>query len=247
MRRYDCLALSVAMALLLAVCLSATAQPPRSLDDELLEGLRSEPLDEVDRELFDPQPGQGRAGESGDGIEDFDEQLKQELGAAGVSEQSNPLLEIARRMQLAGERISKNDSGSDTQNLQTGIVEDLSAMIEQARTNCRQCKPGSGQNQSTAPRGPIGPPKPNQGAAGTDSAKDPTGSNPRPPGNGQGATTDLEQVKAVIKDIWGQLPPGIREQMLQSPPEEFLPKYERLIEQYFRRLAEGGGGMVNDE
>ena len=62
MKVYDSLAFPVAMALLLT-CLSATAQPPRSLDDELLEGLRSEPLDEVDRELFDPQPGQGRAGE----------------------------------------------------------------------------------------------------------------------------------------------------------------------------------------
>jgi hypothetical protein len=31
--------------------------------------------------------------------------------------------------------------------------------------------------------------------------------------------------------------------MLQlQPPEEFLPKYESLIEEYFRRLAEGQGG-----
>ena len=241
MKRYDCLTLPVAMAVLLFACLPATAQPPRSLDDELLEGLRSEPLDEVDRELFDPQPGQGKAGESGDGSQDLDQRLKQELGAAGISEDSNPLLEIARRMQLAGERISKNDSGSDTQDLQTGIVEDLSAMIEQARKNCRQSKPGSNHKQQTALRGPIGPPNPNQGAPGTNSAENPTGSSNRPSGSGRGTTTDLEQVQAVIKDIWGQLPPNMREQMLQSPPEEFLPKYERLIEQYFRRLAEGSG------
>jgi len=241
MRRYDRFALPIAMAVLAAGALwvastAATAQPPRSLDDELLEGLQSDPLDEVDRELFDPP-----AAKPGDDSEDHDQRVKQELGAAGVSEESNPLLEIARRMRLVGNRISQNDSGSNTQDLQTGIVKDLNAMIEQARKNCRKCKPGNGQSQPTAQRQQIGQPSPNPGTPGTNPAKDPTGSNPRPPGNGEGVTADLEQVQAVIKDIWGQLPAGVREQMLQSPPEEFLPNYERLIEQYFRRLAEGKG------
>ena len=30
----------------------------------------------------------------------------------------------------------------------------------------------------------------------------------------------------------------VREQMRQSPNEEFLPQYELLIQEYFRRLAE---------
>ncbi len=36
------------------------------------------------------------------------------------------------------------------------------------------------------------------------------------------------------------LPQHDREQMLQLPPEEFPPKYELQIEDYFRRLAEEG-------
>ena len=42
----------------------------------------------------------------------------------------------------------------------------------------------------------------------------------------------------MMKDVWGQLPERAREQMLQSPPEKFLPKYELLIEKYYQRLAE---------
>jgi len=38
--------------------------------------------------------------------------------------------------------------------------------------------------------------------------------------------------------VWGQLPAKAREQMMQSPPEKFLPKYELLTEKYFKRLAE---------
>ena len=36
-----------------------------------------------------------------------------------------------------------------------------------------------------------------------------------------------------------ELPQHEREQMLQIPPEEFLPKYELQIEEYFRRLSQG--------
>jgi len=42
----------------------------------------------------------------------------------------------------------------------------------------------------------------------------------------------------LMKDVWGQLPQHDREQMSQSAPEQFLPKYELLIEKYYKRLAE---------
>ena len=44
-----------------------------------------------------------------------------------------------------------------------------------------------------------------------------------------------------MKQLWGELPQRDREQMLQLPVEEFLPEYELLIEDYFRRLSEEKG------
>jgi hypothetical protein len=41
-----------------------------------------------------------------------------------------------------------------------------------------------------------------------------------------------------MKDAWGNLPERIREQMMQTSVDEFLPKYELLIEKYFQRLSE---------
>jgi hypothetical protein len=49
---------------------------------------------------------------------------------------------------------------------------------------------------------------------------------------------DAQQMQGLLKDLWGQLPEKAREQMLQTSPEQFLPKYELMIEQYFKRLAE---------
>lgn len=49
---------------------------------------------------------------------------------------------------------------------------------------------------------------------------------------------NMEEMRTLLKSLWGELPEREREQMLQLPVEEFLPKYELLIEQYFQRLSE---------
>jgi hypothetical protein len=38
--------------------------------------------------------------------------------------------------------------------------------------------------------------------------------------------------------VWGQLPEKEREQMLQNSIDQFLPKYELMIEAYFKSLVE---------
>jgi hypothetical protein len=48
-------------------------------------------------------------------------------------------------------------------------------------------------------------------------------------------TTD---VKDLLRRFWGHLPDKLRDQMQASLSEQFLPKYERLIEEYYKRLAE---------
>ena len=58
---------------------------------------------------------------------------------------------------------------------------------------------------------------------------------------GKARKPDIEETRAAMSRLWGELPARARQQMLQSPVEEFSPKYEVLIEEYFRRLAEEKG------
>ena len=51
---------------------------------------------------------------------------------------------------------------------------------------------------------------------------------------------DLARLQQILKQLWGHLPPKLRDQMQSSSIEEFLPKYEKLIEEYYTRLAEEG-------
>jgi hypothetical protein len=84
-------------------------------------------------------------------------------------------------------------------------------------------KPGSGNKAGTGE---------NQGS--NRPAKDST-TRMGGPADGRAA---LERMKEMLNDVWGHLPPKVREQLQSSAPEEFLPKYEKLIEEYYKRLAE---------
>lgn len=53
-----------------------------------------------------------------------------------------------------------------------------------------------------------------------------------------GAKPDKDQTRSRILRLWGELPPNMREKLPQTPGVDFPPEYERMIEDYFRRLAE---------
>jgi hypothetical protein len=165
--------------------------------------------------------------------DDLQERLERELGDAATAEDAHPLLRIARRMDSAGRMLGGHDAGSGTQKLQAEIVADLDRLIEQAKKACRS---GQGGGQQTGGRPGGGPPR---GAPAGNRSNDnrPQANSPRttshPP-----RKTDPAQVLELMKQVWGGLPPRLREQVMQLPAEEFMPKYESLIEDYFRGLAE---------
>jgi len=223
------------------IFVAARAQPPSTLDEELLEGLGSDPLDPVDRQSAEPGAPRGEDGEaSGRDDEEWQERLRRELGDAAEKESDNPLLEIARKMRDAQGRLDRHDAGSTTQIVQKQIVDDLEKLIDEARKAAKQSAGGQSRAQAVAARKPVGqPPAGGQPQGGQPSDRPAAESTQRPrTASGRPREVDLEQVRAIIKELWGELPEREREQMLESPPTEFLPKYELLIEGYFRRLAE---------
>jgi hypothetical protein len=147
---------------------------------------------------------------------------------------------VAEQMKDVRERILKNDSGSDTQKMQQQIVDRLQRLIDDARKQGRQQQTEK-QPQEVGPRTPIGQPdlnpKPKPGGTGPDN-RNPTQSS-NDPRQGKAEKAKVDQMRRGLEEqSWANLPAHDREQMLQLPREEFLPKYELLIEDYFRRLAD---------
>ena len=59
-----------------------------------------------------------------------------------------------------------------------------------------------------------------------------------PPDIRPGFANNERRVNDLLRRMWGHLPDKVRDQMQASLSEQFLPKYERLIEEYYKRLAE---------
>ena len=227
----------------------------------------AEPVDDMDRELFAPkkistvaEPGKTPTRRPADAERPGDQivrDLLQELRRANANDKSpvspdesttpaaaqdNPLVSIARQMREVENRIVKTDSGPATQQTQQQIIDQLEQLIEQAKKSCcgggkpgqKQCEGGTTERKKVAQSKKTGKSKstgkgtsPGQSSGSADVEK------PGPPGR-----TDMEHMQALIKRLWGELPARDREQMLQYPVEQFLPEYEQMIEEYYKRLSE---------
>jgi hypothetical protein len=211
------MASEVVCAILLATSIIAQE---KSLDEQLLDDLK-------------PAPTKSKQAEKPNASRDkLDDQLLRDLGGEDLGEEKrdeHPLEKLGREMRVVQQRIVARDTGEGTQRLQKQIAAELKQLIEQAQKKPQGNK--SGNNKSGS----------NSAQAGTDSGQ--AASKP-----GQESTQRLEQgdqeavrmneVKDALRRIWGHLPEKEREEMIGALGEQFLPKYERLIEAFYKRLAE---------
>ncbi|MBC7853071.1 MAG: hypothetical protein IAF94_06520 [Pirellulaceae bacterium] len=141
----------------------------------------------------------------------------------------NPLIRIGQKMRSSQERIAGKDTSAQTQTGQKEILSELAKLIEQTRKQCNaggNGKPGNGKASAQSGAG-TGDARPGQASEATDRV-----------GKGEREDAETADVKDVLRRIWGHLPEKVREQMQAQLSEQFLPKYEKLIEEYYKRLAE---------
>ncbi len=60
-------------------------------------------------------------------------------------------------------------------------------------------------------------------------------------GGGNGRRDEkMSKIADVYKDIWGHLPQTLRQEMDQYSREQFMAKYNELLQQYYATVAEKG-------
>ncbi|QDU96809.1 hypothetical protein [Lignipirellula cremea] len=225
----------VLAAILLALPATTIAQEP-SLDkqvledldlgdDDLLEGLDDLPL----RPPTQPTQPQGD-----NPAELAGEDLGQEL--------ENPLLRIGQRMRQAETRISQRDTSQQTQQLQQDIVADLAKLIEQMQ---QQPPPSGGQSSPKPQPAPQpGQEQPKQGEGDQQASSQPQPGASRESSDrmdkSDKAEAGSEHLDLLIKKVWGHLPPRVQQQMQNVQEEQATPGFEKLIYEYYKRLAEDG-------
>jgi len=147
----------------------------------------------------------------------------EDLGVAG----EQPLDQVRSDMQSAAARLQDRDTSPATRRVQQRVVDQLLQLLAS-----RQPSPADGQPSSAqAPCDNDVSGRPDSTRDGDPQASSET-SRPGPVDAVGGGPTGSWQ------RVWGQLPDRVREQILNQEHEEFLPQYDTVIKEYYRRLAE---------
>jgi len=129
-----------------------------------------------------------------------------------VSAQRDPIGAIADKMETVAIDLKHVQTGTPVQAREKRVISDLDVLIALLT---KQCKGSGGGN-----------PNPTTPMAKSTLAGGPGGSGP------------MHDAKEGTR-VWGQLPPKLREQILQSQTEGFPPGYESVLASYYARLAQG--------
>lgn len=173
----------------------------------------------------------------------------------------DPLDKTVRSMRSAGDRLGRRESGSETRNLQEEALREIDRLIELAKQ--KQNAPPQNPPPDSDPMQQTGQPRDRQQSQDSQASR--TQQSQPMPQPREGATAEQRRTEDkaaessesqdpaakqaadearrredLVKDVWGHLPPSLRQELLNVYSEKYLPKYEDLVRRYFEALAEQG-------
>jgi len=236
--------LSTALLFTVVVCCPAVAQEELpGLDKDLLEDLDSDLLKGLeDLPGLEPEPDKAKAA-SKPGSKNNPAGASSAADDAQKNAAANPLIRISEQMRKVESRLASADTSEQTQKIQQDILQELSVVIQQLQQQQKQQQqqPSSGgqkqQQSKPTSKKPSEGGKP-QGSPSQEPSNKPardSSDDVRKPEEVEAENRELQQ---MLKEVWGHLPDRVRQQMMNARVEQLLPKYQKLIEEYYKRLAE---------
>ena len=252
------LALAVLAASLAAGVTAEEAPPSRPSDQPAAENLDKQLLRELLPEL--PLESKLPAGESVDNSGDSSGD-KDEPAAASRSRMpfADELDEAVASMREVSRRLDDRNLSDETAKLQAGIVSNIDALIEKLRklpppsssnSSSNSDKDKSDSDSKSSGQQPESKQCEQQTSGNQHGADSTAGAAPQPQNGKSGESTEqnlrqaqersaaLARRRALVDEVWGHLPPAMRERLLNVGSEKLLPKYENLIRRYYESLAE---------
>lgn len=156
---------------------------------------------------------------------------------------AGPIQPIIDGMQGAGARLKQGDAGTGTQRIEEKVVTDLQKLIDEAkpkssRGNQQQNSRSRGQSGSQDRSQPQGKP-----ASETPAGQADTGQPGRKSGMGKPSVSEKKATgqpqRRLMREVWGHLPPAIRERVPSDFHENILPAYDDLVRRYFEAILDG--------
>ena len=248
-----CLSLIVSTAWILpghaAVVPAQKSAPPPRIERPTPRG---EQRPERAKEAEGPRDGRGKSDEElpsepADSDDDDDDVTKDEI---------DRLEQAIELMRTASEKIASEDTSSETQKLQERAVKNLEELLEllkkqqngrsrqslpmdqqdqdQSQKQRQKLKPGQGDPRNSGKNKRPGSPNDQNGRRNDEKSND----SQERADPARSAAAEQTRRQSMVKDVWGHLPPHVREAMQNAFSEKYLPKYEELVKKYYEALAE---------
>jgi hypothetical protein len=226
----------LASIVLSLVAVHASFAATDSSEPSGIESLGRELLDDLNPDLLPPNapPNDGQRIQPPE-FSNLGEDIGQPLGPLSLAR-------VRQTMQQAKSLLGTSNTAPNAVTItqagaaQQQVVDQLDKLIAELSKQCQggQCQP-SAQAPKPSERSQAKPGKPASAAGrGQTAARESSDRLDR----STAQPVEKADIEAIMKDLWGHLPAREREQMMQSFSEEFLPKYQLEIEQYYRRLSE---------
>ncbi len=193
------------------------------------------PADQPNKDNDKNQENNKEKNEAGDALKGKDKDLDEHLEeAAGKrrrkknqeGEEGGALSQVIKEMREVEERLGKSDTGESTRKKQEEIVKKIETMIEQAKNSSGQTQ---GKKKSLAMgKGKQQPGQQKGDQTGTTGGNAPFTKPLKP--------TDRRSL-AGGKELWGDLPAEVRQDLDNVMREGFLPSREELIRRYYLSLS----------
>ena len=217
---------------------AAPAKPgtkPKSVDDELLDkfapGLPSEK--KPDAEPGDPL--EKTPDELNRTIESMRE-VSKKLSSKDLSDETRKRQQsILSDIDKLIEKLKQPPPPSDQQQQQNSDPQQQDQQNQQQKQNQKQKQQSQNQQQPSRSQQTQG-----TGAGNTQQQKDSKAgesTDKELQRKLSDRTAELARRRALIDEVWGHLPPALREQLLNANSEKMLPLYEDLIRAYYESLA----------
>ncbi len=167
-----------------------------------------------------------------------DDPSKQELDRKlSAEEAANAFREAIQQMGETTDRISKSrDVGIVTQRLQQEVIRKLDMLVK----NQQNQSSSSSSSSSSQSQGGQQQQQPNQPSSGGGKGEAQAGQGENK-GEAMPPAMQQPQPRAVLdsaRAAWGSLPERVREMLLQGSNDYFSSFYERMTEEYYKKLAE---------
>jgi hypothetical protein len=142
---------------------------------------------------------------------------------------------------------AKFDPGLGTQRVQEDIIAKLAQLLDQAKknkSNTSSSSSSSSQQQQQQQQKPQDPGKRNNQQQPKDNPSDQRNQNPSDNRSEMDSPApqdpDPNAILEETRSEWGNLPQRVRDMLLQGRKDKFSTLYERMTEEYYKRLAEEG-------